>query len=94
MIPLVPPLTLIMQLITPNRARARRTPTAVQATADAIAAAAAAARFTLRRLSEVQIDVCPICHGLTSLSYAGVPERGDRGAIAPTKFASPSTRFL
>ena len=42
MIPLVPPLTLIMQLITPNRARARRAPTAVQATADAIAAAAAA----------------------------------------------------
>lgn len=43
MIPLVPPLTLIMQLITLNRVRApRRAPTAVQATADAIAAAAAA----------------------------------------------------
>jgi hypothetical protein len=45
MIPLVPPLTLIMQLITLNRLRAprrRRAPTAVQATADAIAAAAAA----------------------------------------------------
>ena len=39
MIPLVPPPTLIMQLITPNR---RRALTAVQATADAIAAAAAA----------------------------------------------------
>ena len=43
MIPLVPPPTLIMQLITPNRVRARRRRalTAVQATADARAAAAA-----------------------------------------------------
>ena len=97
MIPLVPPLTLIMQLITLNRVRApRRAPTAVQATARRCNSSCSRALYSLRRLSEVQIDVCPICHGLTSLSYVGVSERrgeGGRGPIAPTKFASISTPF-
>ena len=75
MIPLVPPPTLIMQLITPNRVRAPHT----YCSSGNRRCKGSSSRALLRRLSEVQIDVCPICHGLTSLSYAGVSERGGQG---------------